>query len=189
MMSKSDMLNALPGDKASVRRYVTQAATTALADGSVAVNVSHSNLRQLVQELRFDLHTTIADVKRRLYTFNGSSQGHMELHLKDSDGNLLARMLDESRALGYYGVCSGMNIHVVDTDPFSLSRDGGCVAGAGGRRGSGSRRDGRLAPLDRARARARALAPTAARPFCSRPSTPRPPPSPPSPHGAPASTT
>jgi len=49
----------------------------------------------------------------------------MELHLKDSDGNLLARMLDESRALGYYGVCSGMNIHVVDTDPFSLSRDGG----------------------------------------------------------------
>jgi tubulin-folding cofactor B len=49
----------------------------------------------------------------------------MELHLKDGDGNLLARMLDESRDLGYYGACSGMTIHVVDTDPFSLSRDGG----------------------------------------------------------------
>ena len=121
------MLNALPGDKASVRRYVTQASSTSLADGTVAVNVSHSNLRQLVQELRFDLHSLIGDVKRRLYTFNGSAQISMELHLKDSDGNLLARMLDESKPLGYYGVVSGMNIHVVDTDPFSLSRDGGCV--------------------------------------------------------------
>ena len=119
------MLNALPGDKASVRRYVTAAASTSLADGTVAVNVSHSNLRQLVQELRFDLHSLIGDVKRRLYTFNGSSQASMELHLKDSDGNLLARMLDETKPLGYYGVTSGMNIHVVDTDPFSLSRDGG----------------------------------------------------------------
>ena len=119
------MLNALPGDKAAVRRYVTQAASTCLADGTVAVNVSHSNLRQLVQELRFDLHTLIGDVKRRLYTFNGSNQGHMELHLKDSDGNLLARMMDDTKPLGYYGVTSGMNIHVMDTDPFSLSRNGG----------------------------------------------------------------
>ena len=93
----------------------------------MALNVTHSNLRQLVQELRFDLHSSIADVKQRLYTFNGSQTGSMELHLKDSSGNLLARMLDESRPLGYYGAASGMNIHVVDNDPFSLSRDGGCV--------------------------------------------------------------
>lgn len=53
MLSTSAMLNALPGDKASVRRYVTAAATTALADGNVALNITHSNLRQLVQELRF----------------------------------------------------------------------------------------------------------------------------------------
>ena len=53
MLSASDMLNALPGDKAAIRRYVTSAPSTALADGSVAVNVTHSNLRQFVQELRF----------------------------------------------------------------------------------------------------------------------------------------
>ena len=53
MLSASDVLNSLPGDKAAIRRYVTSAATTALADGMVAVNVTHSNLRQLVQELRF----------------------------------------------------------------------------------------------------------------------------------------
>ncbi len=70
---------------------------------------------------------SIADVKRKLYTFNGSTQAQMELHLKDSNGNLLARMLDESRPLGYYGCVSGMTIHCVDNDPFSLSRDGGCV--------------------------------------------------------------
>jgi tubulin-folding cofactor B len=93
----------------------------------VALNVTHSNLRQLVQELRFDLHSSIADVKQRLYTFNGSQTGSMELHLKDSSGNLLARMLDEGRPLGYYGACSGMTVHVVDNDPYSLSRDGGCV--------------------------------------------------------------
>ncbi len=93
----------------------------------MALNVTHSNLRQLVQELRFDLHSSIADVKQRLYTFNGSQTGSMELHLKDSSGNLLARMLDEGRPLGYYGAMSGMTIHVIDNDPYSLSRDGGCV--------------------------------------------------------------
>jgi hypothetical protein len=53
MLTQSAMLNALPGDKAAIRRYVTGEATTNLAEGSIAVNVTHSNLRQLVQELRF----------------------------------------------------------------------------------------------------------------------------------------
>lgn len=96
-----------------------------LAQGMVQLNVSHSNLRQFVQELRLDLHTTIAEVKRKLYTHNGSSIGHMELQLKDGGGNLLCRMLDDDRMLGFYGAQNGMTIHVLDTDPFSLSRDGG----------------------------------------------------------------
>lgn len=96
-----------------------------LADGMVQVNVTHSNLRQFVQELRLDLHTTIAEAKRKLYTHNGSSIGHMELQLKDADGNVLCRMLDDDRMLGFYGLQNGMTIHVLDTDPFSLSRDGG----------------------------------------------------------------
>ena len=53
MLTANSILNNLPGDKASIRRYVTRDATTALAEGSVALNVTHSNLRQLVQELRF----------------------------------------------------------------------------------------------------------------------------------------
>jgi len=98
---------------------------TWLADGMVQVNVTHSNLKQFVQELRLDLHLTVYDAKRKLYTHNGSAIGAMELHLLADDGRLLAKMLDDDRMLGFYGVANGMTIHVVDTDPFSLSRDGG----------------------------------------------------------------
>ena len=34
-------------------------------------------------------------------------------------------MADGSRKLGFYSVESGMEIHIIDTDPFSLSRGGG----------------------------------------------------------------
>jgi tubulin-folding cofactor B len=40
-------------------------------------------------------------------------------------GNLICEMSDNSRMLGFYSVASGMEVHVVDTDPFSLSRGGG----------------------------------------------------------------
>lgn len=121
-------LNQLPGDKATVRAYVTGAdhlQFSALAEGSVQVQVTHSNLRQFIRELRLDKHMTIADVKARLHSFNGSNTAHMELQLKDQSGALVVRMLDDSRMLGYYPVENGMEIHAVDHDPYSLSRDGG----------------------------------------------------------------
>lgn len=34
-------------------------------------------------------------------------------------------MSDNNRKLGFYSVLSGMEIHIVDSDPFSLSRNGG----------------------------------------------------------------
>jgi tubulin-specific chaperone B len=34
-------------------------------------------------------------------------------------------MADDRRMLGFYSVSSGMEIHIIDTDPFSLSRNGG----------------------------------------------------------------
>jgi tubulin-folding cofactor B len=114
-------------DRQLVKDYITGAdhlQYTQLAEGSVQVDVTHSNLKQYVMELRLDLHTRISEVKRKLFTHNGSSIEHMELHLR-SGGRTLAVMLDDNRPLGYYGVQNGMEIHVVDTDPFSLSRAGG----------------------------------------------------------------
>jgi tubulin-specific chaperone B len=115
-------------DAQAVKGYVMAAdhlQYTQLADGTVQVNVTHSNLRQFVQELRLDLHTPVGEIKRKLYTHNGSSIDAMELQLRDREGNTVCRMLDDSRPLGFYGVSNGMTIHVVDNDPFSLSRDGG----------------------------------------------------------------
>jgi hypothetical protein len=37
----------------------------------------------------------------------------------------VCEMPDDDRPLGFYGVRSGMEIHVIDTDPFSLARGGG----------------------------------------------------------------
>lgn len=56
-----------------------------LADGTVMVTVTHSNLRQRVLELRLDLHSTIREVKGVLYTYNGTNIDFMELHLMDGE--------------------------------------------------------------------------------------------------------
>ena len=113
--------------KAALRGYVTGAdhlQYQSLAEGTVQVSVTHSNLRQRVMELRLDLHTTIAGIKDTLFTYNGTPAEHQELVLYDGD-RLVARMNDDSRMLGYYGCKNGSRIHVIDNDPWSLSRNGG----------------------------------------------------------------
>jgi hypothetical protein len=49
---------------------------------------------------------------------------HQRLILKQS-GETLCELSDNKRMLGFYSVSSGMEIHIIDTDPFSLSRGGG----------------------------------------------------------------
>lgn len=49
------------------------------------------------------------------------------LQLKDERGRLLAVLDDESRKLGYYSPQDGFTLHIIDTDPTSLS--GGWVGG------------------------------------------------------------
>lgn len=92
------------------------------------LNATHSNLKQYVMELRLDLHTRIRDVKTKLLTHNGTSVEHMLLQLQDADGTPLRMMDDDDKPLGFYSPQNGMTIHVIDTDPFSLSRDGTCHA-------------------------------------------------------------
>jgi len=40
-------------------------------------------------------------------------------------GHDICELADNTKMLGYYSVTSGMDIHVIDMDPFSLSRGGG----------------------------------------------------------------
>lgn len=66
----------------------------------------------------------ISQVKDKFRTHIGTHSEHQKLILKN-DGTMICEMKDDSKMLGFYSVCSGMEIHVVDTDPFSLSRGGG----------------------------------------------------------------
>ena len=114
-------------DHGLVRDYVTAAdhlQYSQLPDGIVAILLTHSNLAAKHLDIRLDLHTTIGAVKDKFRTHIGTHAEHQRLLLKDQ-GRLICEMSDNSRMLGFYSVTSGMEIHVMDTDPFSLSRGGG----------------------------------------------------------------
>jgi len=66
----------------------------------------------------------ISDVKERFRKHIGTPVEHQRLILKDQ-GVPICEMPDNHRMLGFYSVVSGQEIHVIDTDPFSLSRGGG----------------------------------------------------------------
>jgi tubulin-specific chaperone B len=95
-----------------------------MAEGTVMVTVSHSNLQQKHVDLRWDLHTTVGDVKIRLTKHCGTPAQDMELILRD-EGRDICRMEDDNRPLGFYSVQNGNVIHIVDTNPYSLSAGGG----------------------------------------------------------------
>jgi tubulin-folding cofactor B len=116
---------AMSSDVAALRAYVTAETGAQRAHAStVRVMVSHSNLRATFLEIKFDAHDTIARVKERLMTHCGTNVSAMTLVLRDVDGRVVAAMDDDSKMLGYYGVANGMEVHVVDNDPMSLSAGG-----------------------------------------------------------------
>ena len=95
-----------------------------LADGLVQVDITHSNLLQRGMEVRLSLHMTISEVKQKLYSRNGTKIEFMHLQLLRK-GNLVCILEDDSKPLGFYSVQNGDEIHVIDNDPFSLSKNGG----------------------------------------------------------------
>ena len=99
--------------------------STHLAPGMVSLTITHNYLKQFIPELRIDLHTTVGDMKVKLYRHVGTPAVHQKLALYDWSGNLVRALDDESKMLGFYGIETGMRIHVTDTDPFSLARGGG----------------------------------------------------------------
>jgi tubulin-folding cofactor B len=64
-------------------------------------------------------------VKDRFQKHIGTPPQYQRLILKDQFGNAMCELSDDSRKLGFYSPQSGMEIHVIDTDPYSLSRNGG----------------------------------------------------------------
>jgi len=95
-----------------------------LPDGVVCILMTHSNLAAEHLDIRLDLHMTIERVKEKFRMHIGTSIDHQRLILKEN-GHQICEMSDNTKMLGFYSVVSGMEIHVIDTDPFSLSRGGG----------------------------------------------------------------
>lgn len=118
----------MAADMRALRDYITAKDGTEydnLPTGMVCLHITHSNLKAEMVDIRLDLHLTIADVKHKVYRHCGTKPDVMQLFLLNSDGSVRMPLADDSRMLGFYGVQSGMRLHVVDTDPFSLSRGGG----------------------------------------------------------------
>ena len=95
-----------------------------LAEDTIMVTCTHSNLNQKHVDLRFDLHTTVWEVKTRLAKHNGTPAADQKLYVKDGD-MIVGELADDTRMLGFYSVQNGQILHVVDTNPFSISAGGG----------------------------------------------------------------
>ena len=63
-------------------------------------------------------------MKEKFRTHIGTHVDHQRLILK-SNGTTICEMADNNKMLGFYSVVSGNEIHIIDTDPYSLSRGGG----------------------------------------------------------------
>lgn len=123
----SSMAGFQQSDRMIVRDYITakdHEQYSLLPEDTVAILMTHSNLPAKHMDLRFDLHTTILDLKERFRLHIGTPVMHQKLQLKRNE-QIVCELSDDSKMLGFYGVESGNEIHIIDTDPFSLSRGGG----------------------------------------------------------------
>ncbi|CAG8572690.1 16127_t:CDS:2 [Acaulospora colombiana] len=70
-------------------------------------------------EKRYDLHTTIAQLKSKLELVTGipARSQVLTVHRTDDDDQPLATLSEDDRPLGYYSVVSGQFIKVQDTNP------------------------------------------------------------------------
>lgn len=94
------------------------------AQGTLRLDVTHSNLIQRWHDLVFDANMTVGRVKEKLYRHGGTPVGSQELYLRRG-GNDTMFLYDDSKTLAAYGTKNGMEIHIKDLDPHSLSAHGG----------------------------------------------------------------
>ncbi|CAD7695394.1 unnamed protein product [Ostreobium quekettii] len=94
------------------------------AGDSVALTVTHSNLKATFPELKFSLQSSVEEVKMKLSQRCGTAPASMDLILKDSTGAALVKLDDDNLPLGHYSPHNGCILHVVDLDPSSASANG-----------------------------------------------------------------
>jgi len=95
-----------------------------LAEGRLRLDVTHSNLEQRWHDILFDDSMTVMGVKEKLYRHGGTSCCAQELYLRRGPGDTIY-LDNDDMPLSHYGCYSGMEIHIKDLDPHSLSANGG----------------------------------------------------------------
>eukprot|EP00440_Ansanella_granifera_P037162 gb/GFBE01040326.1/.p1 GENE.gb/GFBE01040326.1/~~gb/GFBE01040326.1/.p1 ORF type:complete len:288 (+),score=78.11 gb/GFBE01040326.1/:1-864(+) len=111
----------------ALRGYITGADETRYdnqARETLRMDVTHSNLIQRWHDLVFDVNMTVFRVKEKLYFHGGTPAAHQELYLRRGGSDTIF-LYDDSKTLGQYGARNGMEIHIKDTDPYSISAHGG----------------------------------------------------------------
>lgn len=110
-----------------LRDYVTSADDTrfdGMAEGSLRLDVTHSNLVQRWHDIMFHDDMTVMQVKEKLYRHGGTPCAFQELYLRRAPGDTVY-LYDDNKTISSYGAWSGMELHIKDTDPHSISLHGG----------------------------------------------------------------
>lgn len=111
----------------ALRDYVTAADENRFANqaaGHLRLDVTHSNLIQRWHDILFHEDMTVMQVKEKLYRHGGTGVNWQELYLRRSPGDTVF-LMDDNKTLDYFGARNGMEIHIKDLDPNSISLHGG----------------------------------------------------------------
>lgn len=110
-----------------LRDFVTAADETRyenMAEGNLRLDVTHSNLVQRWHDILFHEDMTVMGVKEKLYRHGGTPVSWQELYLRRGGSDTIF-LFDDNKTLRHYGTKSGMEIHIKDLDPHSISKHGG----------------------------------------------------------------
>ena len=112
---------------AALREYVTAGDAerySNLPAGFVRIDVTHSNLTQRWHDVLVYLGSSVLELKEKLFKKNGTTVDSMELFIRNGSRGATIFMADDSKSFEYYGGCNGCEVHIRDTDPFSVSANG-----------------------------------------------------------------
>jgi tubulin-specific chaperone B len=117
-------------DLLAVRSYVTGRDAHVYDDVSsdtVIIDVTHSNLQQKHIEIRLCKHELLDTLRTKIYRQTGTSPSyqHIQVYTDISRNNLVCEIPvstpGDTYQIGYFLSQHGMTIHVVDTNPHSIS--------------------------------------------------------------------
>jgi len=118
-------------DLLALRQFVTAQDDTqynSVHDGTVILDLTHSNLQQRHIEVRFNKSDSLSILRTRIHQKTGTSPQYQHLQVLEA-GEIVAEIPPETSndyKLGYFGLLHhGMSVHCVDLNPLSESRNGG----------------------------------------------------------------